>query len=119
MKRKLEITIIVLCMAIISGSFMFAIWQIAQSQGSAPETLLLRSQSADGVYALEAYRTEPGATVDFSVKVYLVEGETRKEIYNAYHEREADIVWDGPDMVTINGKTLDLAAGETYDWRRK
>ena len=92
---------------------------IAASQKYNQETLLLSSQSPDEKYNLYAYKTNPHATVDFSIKVYLVEESgKRKLIYNAYHEYDAEIIWIDNEIVLINDKTLDLSKGEKYDWRR-
>ena len=67
---------------------------------------------------MNAYRTEPGATVDYSVKVYLIKNNKRNLIYNAYHESEVTIVWVDNETVSINGKKLNLSKGEKYDWRK-
>ena len=90
---------------------------IGWTQKSEPDTFLLSSTSPDGTYILEAYRTEPGATVDYSIKVYVLVGERKKLIYNAYHEANVVIEWCDSTVVEINGKRLDLSAGEIYDWR--
>lgn len=82
-----------------------------------PETYLLTSQSPDGKYILEAYKTEPDATVDFSIKVYIKNEDERELIYNSYHEYRAEIFWISNCEVVINGKTLNMAEGDTYDWR--
>lgn len=90
---------------------------IGNSQTNNPETFLIVSQSPDGKYNLEAYRTEPGATVDFSIRVYLTTNDKKSLIYDAYHEYEAKIVWIDNTTVSINGKTLDISQGEKYNWR--
>ena len=90
---------------------------IVKSQENSPETFITSSQSPDGEYILEAYRTEPGATVDFSIKVYEVTGNTKTLIYDAYHESDVQIFWVNNTIVSINGKELDLSCEETYDWR--
>lgn len=90
---------------------------IGISQVNNQETFISYSQSPDGKYILEAYKTEPGATVDFSIKVYLIKGENKKLIYNAYHEEQVQIIWIDNQNVSINNKILDLSIGETYDWR--
>ena len=90
---------------------------IGNSQTNNPETFLIASQSPDGKYNLEAYRTEPGATVDFSIRVYLTTNDKKRLIYDAYHEYEAKIVWIDNTTVSINGKTLDMSQGEKYNWR--
>lgn len=120
MKRTIFITLFVLSaiLLILFGSAHFiSIWKIGTSQANSQETFLLASQSPDGNYKLEAYKTEPGATVDFSVKVYQITGGQKELIYNAYHEYDAKIVWLDDSTVSINEKTLDLSLGETYDWR--
>ena len=89
------------------------------SQSNNEETFLLSSVSPEGEYKLEAYKTEPGATVDFSIKVYIINESDKDLIYNAYHEYQVEIIWINRNTVSINGKNLDLSKGETYDWRRK
>ncbi|MBC8533616.1 DUF5412 family protein [Yeguia hominis] len=82
------------------------------------ETLLEVSTSPNGMYTLEIYRTEPDATVDFSIKAYLINGTSKKLIYNCYHESKAEIEWMNDDVVVINNKKLDLSKDEKYDWRK-
>ena len=122
MRRYIWIIVIILIILII-GLFirvcLIPIWNIGISQENNQETFLLCSKSPDGKYTLEIYKTEPGATVDFSIKVYLIKGEKKELVYNAYHEYQADIIWIDNGIVSINGKILDLSAGEKYDWRTK
>lgn len=99
--------------------YIIPILNIVNSQTNNPETFLMVSQSPDGKYTLEAYRTEPGATVDFSIRVYLIRDNKKNIIYDAYHEYEAKIVWIDNTTVSINGKTLNISQGEMYDWRRQ
>ena len=86
-------------------------------QINSQETFLLASYSPNKKYRLEAYRTEPNATVDFSVKVYLLKDTHKEMIYNAYHEYTVDITWITNEDVLINNKKLNLLLGEKYDWR--
>lgn len=79
----------------------------------------MASQSPDSKYNLEAYRTEPGATVAFSVRVYIIKDDKKEIIYDAYHEYEAKIFWINNTTVSINGKALDISQGEKYDWRKQ
>ncbi len=102
---------------ILAIAFLIPMLKIGISQKAASETFVTASQSPDGTYQLEAYRTEPGATVDFSIRVYIVRGEGKERIYDAYHEQEAVINWENDTTVSINGKVLDLSKGETYNWR--
>ncbi len=81
------------------------------------KTFLESSKSPDGTYELEAYDTSGGATVDFSVAVYLLKENRKICIYNGYHEKDVEIIWVDNSTVTINGITLDLSKDERYDWR--
>ena len=69
---KKSVIIIIIISVIVSAIFVFlanvfliSTLKIGISQKNAPETYLTASQSPNGKYRLEAYRTEPGATVDF------------------------------------------------------
>ena len=121
MKKKIIIIALILVsvfVLLITVWLMFSL-ELGITQNNCPETFLSSSTSPDGDYTLEAYKTEPGATVDFSIKVYIVNGNKKELIYNAYHEYYAEITWVGKSKVSINGKILELSDGETYDWRNK
>ena len=106
---------VVLLIQIIPTLFFFGLI-ISSSQPT--DSFLISSESPDGSYKLEAYRTNGGATVDFGVKVYSIEENGKKTlVYNGYHEEEAEIGWINGSTVSINGITLDLSRGEKYDWR--
>lgn len=109
--------IFVVLVALFVRNYIIPLLNIGSSQISAHETFLIASQSPDGEFNLEAYRTEPGATVDFSIRVYVIEDNKKRLIYDAYHEYEAEIVWINHSTVSINKKELDLSQKETYDWR--
>ena len=51
--------------------------------------------------------------------IYMINGNQKETICNAYHESEAKIDWVDNTTVSINGKTLDISSGETYDWRKE
>lgn len=91
--------------------------KLGNYQNNTSETFLESSISPDGKYKLEAYKTEPGATVDFSIKVYIIMENNKKLIYNAYHEYKVNIEWISSSRVSINEKELELSNNETYDWR--
>lgn len=82
------------------------------------EDLLLTTKSPNNAYTVEAYKTNGGATVDYSIKVYLINNNNKLLIYDKYHDYDADIKWINNDIIYINGITLDLSKGETYDWRK-
>jgi hypothetical protein len=102
------------------GILLWMIPAIKLGLSSVPEDekLLATSVSPNNAYKLQAYRTEPGATVDFSVKVYIVTKKEKILIYNAYHETDVHMEWINNSEVSINGRTLDLSKGDTYDWRK-
>ena len=109
--------VLIVLLALFIRIYFIPILNIGNSQTNSQETFLLASQSPDGKYNLEAYRTEPGATVDFSIRVYIINDNKKNIIYDAYHEYEAQIFWIDNSTISINGKTLDISRGETYDWR--
>ncbi|HAT4179906.1 TPA: DUF5412 domain-containing protein [Clostridium perfringens] len=80
------------------------------------EELLGETVSSDGKYKIEAYLINGGATVDWSVKCYLREGEIKKEIYRDYHINEANMIWIDNDTISINNHNIDLPNGK-YDFR--
>lgn len=122
MKKKIIIITLIL-VSLFMLLLIITLWfkpvlELGISQGNTAETFLLSSLSPEGDYTLEAYKTEPGATVDFSIKVYIVNESDKEIIYNAYHEYQAEIIWISKSKVSINGRILDLSKGETYDWRK-
>ena len=80
------------------------------------EEFLGETVSSDGKYKVEAYLINGGATVDWSVKCYLREGDIKKEIYRDYHINEANIIWIDNNTISINNHNIDLPNGK-YDFR--
>ncbi|EGT0000085.1 DUF5412 domain-containing protein [Clostridium perfringens] len=80
------------------------------------EEFLGETVSSDGKYKVEAYLINGGATVDWAVKCYLREGDTKKEIYRDYHINEANMIWIDNDTISINNHNIDLPNGK-YDFR--
>ena len=80
------------------------------------EELLGETVSSDGKYKIEAYLINGGATVDWSVKCYLREGDIKKEIYRDYHINEANMIWIDNNTISINNHNIDLPNGK-YDFR--
>ena len=112
---------LLLPMMIVVVIFMFALPYILGGflLGGTSLELITQSVSPSGEYTVYAYRVNAGATVDYSLEAYLMNNDKKeKKIYNAYHEREAEINWIDNHNVCINGKTLNLSNGETYDWRK-
>ncbi|MFH5895652.1 DUF5412 family protein [Clostridium perfringens] len=80
------------------------------------EEFLGETVSSDGKYKVESYLINGGATVDWSVKCYLREGDIKKEIYRDYHINEANMIWIDNDTISINNHNIDLPNGK-YDFR--
>ena len=116
MKKPLLIVITAL-LVLTAGLVTARMINTANSQKSSSEVLLTTSYSPDKKYKLLAYRTEPGATVDFSVKVYSVDNKKHSLIYNCYHKSTADISWIDNSTVVINGVALNMDKNDIYDWR--
>lgn len=110
--------VLLVSLTLFSYIYIYPIWNIGTSQANYSETFITSSESPDGKYILEAYRTEPGATVDFSIKVYMINDNKKLLIYNAYHEYDAKIIWVNDSVVLINDKKLDLSLEEKYDWQK-
>ena len=91
---------------------------ISSSETHISETYLFSSTSPNGAHHLEVYKMNSGATVDFSIRVYLIENGNKELIYNAYHEYNAEVLWVDNDTVYINDIKLNISTGETYDWRK-
>lgn len=118
-KKVLVIILIVgLVIFLLIMLWLGSVLKLGISQNGTPETLIDSSISPDGKYTLEAYKTESGATVDFSIKVYIRTDHSKQLIYNAYHEYNVEIEWISNSQVSINGKILDLSKNETFDWRK-
>ena len=109
---------IILCIIAVL-SFAGCSNNLADNKDYLNEDFVTQSVSPDGNYHLEAYRTKPGATVDFSIKVYIVKNEKRQQIYNCYHESAVEINWTDNCTVKINNVSLDLSKGQSYDWQKQ
>ena len=72
------------------------------------EELLGETVSSDGKYKVEAYLINGGATVDWSVKCYLREGEIKKEIYRDYHINEANMIWIDNNTISMVNMILEM-----------
>lgn len=66
--------------------------------------------SPNKCYTLKSYRYSGGATVDWSLRVELVNNKTNKKtnIYYKYHESEANMKWINNEYVIINGVKLNI-----------
>ena len=75
--------------------------------------------SPTGKYTIKSYRYSGGATMDWTLRVELVNNETnkKKNIYWVYHEDNANMKWIDEKTVEINGIQLNIFK-DVYDWRK-
>lgn len=71
-------------MIFVSGFYLFSGCSFVQ------EDLLLTTTSPNNTYTVEAYKVNGDATVDFSIKVYLIDNKNKILIYNKYHDYDAE-----------------------------
>ena len=116
-KALILIIIVVGIVLLLSGS-VFCVGVLGASQSSESETLLAESISPSGTYSVKAYRTNPGATIDFSIRCYVVSNNYTGKIYDAYHEATVKMEWISEDVICINGRNIDLSKRETYLWHK-
>ncbi len=66
--------------------------------------------SPTGEYTLRSYRYSGGATVDWTLRVEVLNNETNKKynIYWVYHEKDAEMKWLDEETVEINGTKLNI-----------
>lgn len=69
--------------------------------------------SRDGKYTLNSYLYSPGALVNFSHRVEVINNETKEKrnIYWNFNESEDNIEWIDEENVIINGKKINLIDG--------
>lgn len=79
------------------------------------EVLLEASVSPGGSRQVNAYLLPGNATTAYTVAADEVTETGEKRIYWQYRENTAEITWLREDVVCINGVTLDLARGDTWD----
>lgn len=69
-------------------------------------------------YTLNAYRYSGGATMDWTLRVEVVNNKDGncRNIYWNYHESEANMKWLSNEIVKINNKKLNVKM-DKYDYR--
>lgn len=83
-------------------------------------TLIKNSVSPNGLYQINIYLCDGGATVDQAIRAEVVIKDTGKarNIYWQYHAYDAEIKWISDELVSINDVTLNVLS-DTYDYRSK
>lgn len=106
------------------GFFLVSAFKISSSfrefrealRGEEREELIGEISCNKGEHKVLAYLVNGGATVDWSVIAYLIEGKNKREIYRDYHIKEANMSFIDCNKVVINGHEIDLPYGK-YDFR--
>ena len=101
------------------GTIAYGVYWIFFDWSRFKDELINQSTSPDATYTVNAYLSNGGATVSYSVLGELVfnkENKRPKKIYWQYREENATIEWLDDSTVMINNVKLSLPA-ETYDYR--
>lgn len=109
-KRLLLVTVLCLCMVLLTA---------CSGMDRLPEGERIKSvDSPDGVYRINAYLCDGGATTDYAVRceVETVASGEKRNIYWQYHQENVTIKWKSDLVVDIGGKVLDVTK-DSYDWR--
>ncbi len=81
--------------------------------------LIGQFNSQNQEYAINIYRSNGGATVDFAIRGEAQDNKKNKKIktiYWGYNQYEAEVTWIDDKTVVINGHKLNIFT-DTYDWR--
>lgn len=122
MKKFLKHTLIIVGVIVVVMTFLG--YRFFYDMNHLPKGELIEvSQSPTQKYTIEAYRVNPHATVDYSIRCALIDHEnqlinTDKNIYWGYKEYEVTIEWIDEEHVIINDKQLNVNK-DRYDWRRQ
>ncbi|WP_430787563.1 DUF5412 family protein [Virgibacillus flavescens] len=95
--------------------FLLFVSVLFTSLFSGAKNLIKTTHSPDHDYTVDLYRTNGGAGSSFAV-IGELDGPLwfKKRIYIQTNRMEARVKWENEDTVTINGRTLNLAEGESY-----
>ena len=88
-KKKIIVILIIMIFIYINFCSRFRMWHLPT--GEYIESL----ESPNKEYTLNSYRYSGGATMDWSLRVEVVNNKTNKKIniYYKYHEKDADMEW--------------------------
>ncbi|MEC2078270.1 DUF5412 domain-containing protein [Metabacillus fastidiosus] len=102
-----------------SGIITYGVYWVFSDWSRFKDELINQSSSPNGTYTINAYVSNGGATVSYTVLGELVFNKERKrskKIYWQYREENAKIEWINDNTVIINNVQLELP-NETYDYR--
>lgn len=100
---------------------VFGVYQLFFNIDNLPEgDFLTQVDSPNGLYSINAYIVNGGATVAYSVRcelAYKKESQKPRNIYWNYRENEVSINWLDNETVLINGHRLQVHS-DVFDFRR-
>lgn len=102
-----------------AGILAYGVYWVFFDWSRFKDELINQSTSPKGTYTINAYLSNGGATVSYTVLGELVfnkENKRSKKIYWQYREENAQIEWIDDNTVMINNVQLELP-NETYDYR--
>lgn len=104
-----------------------AVFVLFFDMGSLPEGEMLASYpSPTGVYRMDMYLCNGGATTDYALRGAVVDTRTGRatNVYWQYHQSDAEVVWVDEETIQISGSVLgeerDVVLNVTrdkYDYR--
>jgi Family of unknown function (DUF5412) len=109
----IALVLVLIILSLLIGGIVFL-----KSIFSPSKELINQTESMDGKYKIEAYLIYGGATTDWAVRCYLkIDNKFgKKVIYNDYHIKDSEMIWEDNDTVYINGHKIELPDGK-YDFR--
>lgn len=109
----IALVLVLIILSLLIGGIVFL-----KSIFSPSKELINETESMDGKYKIEAYLIYGGATTDWAVRCYLkIDNKFgKKVIYNDYHIKDSEMIWEDNDTVYINGHKIELPDGK-YDFR--
>lgn len=109
----IALVLVLIILSLLIGGIVFL-----KSIFSPSKELINQTECMDGKYKIEAYLIYGGATTDWAVRCYLkIDNKFgKKVIYNDYHIKDSEMIWEDNDTVYINGHKIELPDGK-YDFR--
>lgn len=116
---KKILTVFLVFGLLFTGVLAYGVYWVFFDWSRFKDELISQSTSPNRTYTINAYLSNGGATVSYSVLGELVfnkENKRSKKIYWQYREENAQIEWIDDNTVMINNVQLELP-NETYDYR--
>lgn len=98
---------------------VYVAWNVLTLQGVTGGELVNSTPSPNKDYVIHTFFRDGGVETAHSVRCELVNLQTKesKNIYFNYPDFNPFVEWLDHDVVKIGNRTLNVADGETYDWR--